>query len=152
MDGARGVLQLATAAQIDNVNATKLVAGALNSFALSGNEAVRVADLLTGAAKESQGEISDMGTALAQASAVAHLAGVSIEDTVTFLTELSKAGISGGRAGTSLRVAFLRLINPTAAAAKVAMKRLAPLMKSSSKPSAKACPPPAASASASTAS
>ncbi len=64
LSGARGVLQLATAAQIDNVTSTKLVAGALNAFNLAGTDAVKVADLLTGAAKESQGEISDMGTAL----------------------------------------------------------------------------------------
>ena len=119
MDGARGALQLATAAQIDNVTATKLIAGALNSFQLSGNEAVKVADLLTGAANASQGEISDMGTALGQAAAVSNLFGVSLGDTVTLLTELAQAGIAGGRAGTSLRVAFLRLVNPPAAAAKV---------------------------------
>lgn len=118
LDATRGTLQLATAAQIDNVAATNLVASALNSFGLAGGEAIRVADLLTGAAKESQGEITDMGTALQQASAVAKLAGISIEDTVTFLTELARAGISGGRAGTSLRVAILRLINPTELAAK----------------------------------
>ena len=118
LDAAKGTLQLATAAQIDNVAATNLVASALNSFALGGAEAVRVADLLTGAAKESQGEITDMGTALQQASAVAKLAGINIEDTVTFLTQLARAGLSGGRAGTSLRVALLRLINPTGEAAK----------------------------------
>lgn len=121
--GARGALQLATAAQIDVTQSTELVAGALNSFQLNGNDAVKVADLLTGAAKESQGEISDMGTALAQASAVSKQFGVSIEDTVTLLTELAQAGIAGGRAGTSLRVAFLRLVNPPADAAK-ALKEL----------------------------
>lgn len=118
LDGARGTLQLATAAQIDVKDATELVAGALNSFKLQGDDAVKVADLLAGAAKESQGEISDMGTALAQASAVSRQFGVSIEDTVTLLTQLAQAGIAGGRAGTSLRVAFLRLVNPPAAAAK----------------------------------
>lgn len=118
LDGARGTLQLATAAQIDVTAATGLVAGALNSFELAGSDAVKVADLLTGAAKESQGEITDMATALAQASAVSRQFGVSIEDTVTLLTELAQAGVAGGRAGTSLRVAFLRLVNPPAAAAK----------------------------------
>jgi TP901 family phage tail tape measure protein len=123
LDGARGTLQLATAAQIDVKDATELVAGALNSFQLEGADAVKVADLLTGAAKESQGEITDMGTSLAQASAVSRQFGVSIEDTVTLLTQLAQAGISGGRAGTSLRVAFLRLVNPPAEAAK-ALKEL----------------------------
>ncbi len=116
-------MQLATSAQIDNIQATNLVAGALNSFSLSGRDAVKVADLLTGAAKESQGEITDMGTALAQAAAVSNQFGVSIEDTVTLLTVLAQAGIAGGRAGTSLRVAFLRLVNPPADAAK-ALKEL----------------------------
>ncbi len=115
--GARGALQLATAAQIDNVTATKLVAGALNAFNLAGSDAVKVADLLTGAAKESQGEISDMGTALSQVAAVSKQFGVTLPDTVTLLTELAQAGLSGGRAGTSLRVAFLRLVNPTKDAA-----------------------------------
>lgn len=123
LDAARGTLQLATAAQIDNVQATNLVAGSLNAFGLAGTDAVKVADLLTGAAKESQGEITDMGTALAQAAAVSNQFGVSIEDTVTLLTELAQAGVSGGRAGTSLRVAFLRLVNPPADAAK-ALKAL----------------------------
>jgi TP901 family phage tail tape measure protein len=123
LDGARGALQLATAAQIDVKDSTNLVAGALNAFALSGTDAVKVADLLTGAAKESQGEITDMGTALGQAAAVSHQFGVSIEDTVTLLTELAQAGIAGGRAGTSLRVAFLRLVKPPADAAK-ALKEL----------------------------
>jgi len=123
LDAARGTLQLSTAAQISNVQATNLVAGALNSFELAGRDAVRVADLLAGAAKESQGDIADMGTALAQAAAVSNQFGVSIEDTITLLTELAQAGIAGGRAGTSLRVAFLRLVNPPADAAK-ALKEL----------------------------
>ncbi len=121
--GARGVLQLSTAAQIDVANSTKIVAGALNAFGLAGTDAVRVADLLAGAAKSAQGEISDFGPALGQAAAVAHTFGVSIQDTITLLTELAQAGIQGGRAGTSLRVAFLRLVNPPADAAK-ALKEL----------------------------
>lgn len=123
LDGARGTLQLATAAQIDVKDSTNLVASALNSFELAGTDAVKVADLLTGAAKSSQGEITDMGTALSQAAAVSNQFGVSIEDTVTLLTQLAQAGLAGGRAGTSLRVAFLRLVNPPAEAAK-ALKEL----------------------------
>jgi TP901 family phage tail tape measure protein len=113
MDGARGTLQLATAAEISNAEATELVASALNSFALNGVEAVRVADLLTGAANEAQGSITDMGIALQQSSAVARQAGISLEDTVALITLLAKNGIRGSDAGTSLRTAILRLIAPT---------------------------------------
>lgn len=118
MAAARGTLQLATAAQIDNANAAKLVSSALNSFELDGSQAVKVADLFAGAAANAQGSIEDFGPALAQASAVAHGFGISIEDTVTLLTQLAKGGIEGGRAGTSLRVALLRLVKPPADAAK----------------------------------
>lgn len=113
LNGARGALQLATAAQIDNATATNLIATALNSFRLNGTEAVRVADLLTGAANESQGSIADMGLALQQAAAVASLVGISVEDTVTILTQLTQAGLKGSDAGTSLRTALIRLVNPT---------------------------------------
>jgi len=118
LDGTRGVLQLATAAQIENAEATELVASALNAFGLSGVEATHVADLLTGAANEAQGSISDMGIALQQSSAVARQAGLNLEDTVAFITLLARAGIRGSDAGTSLRTALLRLIAPTEIAQK----------------------------------
>lgn len=113
ISGARGVLQLATAAQIDNAQATQFAASALNAFGLAGSDAVHVADVLTNAANASQGSIEDMAIAMQQASAVARQVGISFEDTVGFLTLLSRAGIQGSDAGTSLRVAFTRLINPT---------------------------------------
>lgn len=119
MAGARGVLQLSTAAAIDTETAVRLAASALNAFGLAGDEAVRVADVLTNAANASQGSIEDMGIALQQAAAVARQVGISFQDTVAFLTLLARNGIKGSDAGTSLRVAFTRLINPTAKAAAV---------------------------------
>jgi TP901 family phage tail tape measure protein len=111
--GARGVLQLATAAQIDNAQATEIVAGALNAFGRGGSEAVKVADLLANASIAAQGSISDMAQALTQSSAVARQFGVSLEDTVALITLLARNGIRGSDAGTSLRTALLRLGAPT---------------------------------------
>jgi TP901 family phage tail tape measure protein len=119
IDGARGVLQLATAAGIDNAEATQFAANALNAFGLSGDQATHVADVLTNAANSSQGSIQDMGIAFQQVSAVARQVGVSLEDTATLLTLLARNGLAGSDAGTSLRVAFTRLINPTEKAQKV---------------------------------
>lgn len=113
LDGARGALQLATAGQLENATAVNLIATALNSFRLRGEEATRVADLLTGAANESQGSIEGMGLALQQAAAVASLVGLRVEDTVTILTQLTQAGLKGSDAGTSFRTALVRLIKPT---------------------------------------
>ncbi len=117
--GARGVLQLATAAQISNADATKIAAGALNAFGLAGDQAVRVADVLANSANAAQGSITDMGIALGQSEAVARQVGLSLEDTAAILTLLAKNGLQSSDAGTSLRVALLRLVNPTAKAKEV---------------------------------
>lgn len=117
--GARGVLQLATAANISNADATNLAAAALNAFGLAGDQATRVADTLANAANAAQGSISDMGLGLQQAAAVGRQVGLSLEDTTVFLTALTRAGIRGSDAGTSLRTALLRLINPTKKIQKV---------------------------------
>lgn len=114
IDGARGVLQLAIAANISFADATQLAASALNAFGLEGADAIRVADTLANAANAAQGSIGDMGLALQQAAAVGRQVGLSLEDTTTFLTQLAREGIRGSDAGTSLRVTLGRLVNPTA--------------------------------------
>lgn len=117
MAAAKGTLQLAAAAQTDNATAATIVARALNAFSLQGKDAVKVADLLAGAANASTGDMSDFALGLAQAGAQAHLAGLTIDETVTALAELANAGIVGSDAGTSLRVMLQRL-NPTSKQAK----------------------------------
>jgi TP901 family phage tail tape measure protein len=117
--GARGVLQLAAAAQISNAEATELAASALNAFGLAGDEAVHVADLLANAANEAQGSISDMGLALRQSAAVGRQVGLSLEDTTALLTILARNGLQSSDAGTALRTSLIRLINPTARASGV---------------------------------
>lgn len=111
--GARGTLQLATAAQVDNATAANLVASALNAFTLGGDQAAKVADDLAGAANASQGSVEDMGIALRQSASAASQLGFSLDDTITLLTALARAGLAGSDAGTTLRVALLRLVAPT---------------------------------------
>lgn len=113
MDAARGTLQLATAAQLDNKTAVNITASALNAFGLAGTDAVHVADLLAGASNEAQGGIDSMGGALSSVASVARQAGLSVENTIALLTLLAKNGIQGAEAGTALRVALIRLIAPT---------------------------------------
>jgi TP901 family phage tail tape measure protein len=114
---ARGVLQLATAAGIDNAQATELTASALNAFGLQGRQAIQVADFFANAANAAQGSIVDFGVALQQSAAIAHQTGISLRDTVGFLTLFARAGLRGSDAGTSLRTSLIRLINPTDEAA-----------------------------------
>lgn len=93
--GARGVLLLATAAQIDFASASELAASALNSFGLGGDQAGRVADVFAAAANAAQGSIQDFALANQQVDAVARQVGLSLEDTTTLLAELAKNGLRG---------------------------------------------------------
>lgn len=109
MDAARGTMQLAAATGIDSAEAATIQARALAAFSLKGDEATHVADLMAKATYSATGTIQDMGYALQAASAVMAKSGQSIDDTVTAITELSKAGVIGSDAGTSLKAMFLRL-------------------------------------------
>jgi TP901 family phage tail tape measure protein len=113
LGGARGVLQLAAAGELQVGEAASLAGSALNAFGLSGDQASHVADLLAGASIAAQGEVADMGLALQQSGAVARQAGLSIEQTVGAISLLAKNGILGSDAGTSLRTTLLRLIPTT---------------------------------------
>jgi len=113
MAAAKGSLQLAAAGQLDAARAAEIVAGALNAFNLSGDQAVRVADLLAAAANASAADVTGMADSLKMASAVAAMSGRSIEETITALSMLANAGIQGSDAGTSLKTMFLRLVAPT---------------------------------------
>lgn len=122
IEGARGVLQLAGAANIDFAQATELAASAINAFQLSGRDAGKVADVLANAANSAQGSIVDVGIAFQQAASIGHQVGLTFQDVTLFITQLAKAGLTGSDAGTSLRTALIRLINPTKKAQEIFKK------------------------------
>lgn len=113
MAAAKGVLQLATAAQIGNADAATITADALNAFGLAGNRAGDVADMLANAANKSTATMPEMAEGLKQVSAVAATNGLSISTVVTALAQLANAGIKGSDAGTSLKTMLTSLAAPT---------------------------------------
>lgn len=117
MGAAKGTLQLAAAAGIDQAEAAKIQVSAINAFNLAGEDAAHVADVLAGAANAAQGEITDFAIAFAQVSSSAHAMGFTLDETATAITALAQAGVSGSDAGTSLRVMFQRLNPQTKVAA-----------------------------------
>lgn len=117
MGAARGVLQLATAGEISAGEAAQIAAAQLNAFSLQGSEAGRVADLLAAAANASQSSVQQLGTGMAQASAVFASAGYTVEDLVTSMALMANRGVQGSDAATSLKTAILRLEAPTDKAA-----------------------------------
>ena len=110
-------VNLATAADVEIPFAGESLINILNTFKLGAEDAVRVSDLLAGAANASSVELTDLVTSLKYAGPVAQGLGISIEDVNDALTILGKVGIKGSTAGTSLRQIMLNLSPPTEAAA-----------------------------------
>lgn len=119
MAAAKGTLQLAAAATIDEARAAEIAANAINAFKLNASDASRVADILANAANASSAEINDIALSLQQASSVFSQAHVPIETVVAAIGEMANAGIKGSDAGTSLKTMMLALEAPTSKAAKV---------------------------------
>jgi len=123
IDAARGVLQLAAAANISEAQAAEIAANAINSFGLAASESTRIADLLAASANASSAEITDVAAAMQQSSAVFASAKVPIEDLTTLIGIMANNGIKGSDAGTSLKTMLMRMQAPTKDAA-AAMKGL----------------------------
>lgn len=120
MDAAKGVLQLAAAATIDEAKAAEIAANAINAFGLAASDATFVADLLAATANASSVEITDVADSYKMAGAVfsnfqAPVVGAkqAMVDLTTAVGLLGNAGIKGSDAGTSLKQALLQLTGPS---------------------------------------
>ena len=131
MDAAKGTLQLAAAAQVDEARAAEIAANALNAFKLQASDATFVADELAATANASSVEIGDVAESMKMASAVYSSfqgpvvgAKEAMTDLNTAIGILGNAGIKGSDAGTSLKQMLLQLTGPSAQS-KAAMQQLA---------------------------
>lgn len=120
MDAAKGTLQLAAAAQIEEAKAAEIASNAINAFGLEAKDATFVSDLLAAASSASSVEITDVAQSFTMAGAVfstfqGRLADgkTAITDLTTAIGILGNAGIKGSDAGTSLKQALLQLTGPS---------------------------------------
>lgn len=109
--GAAGDIPLAESGQV--------ITSTIQQFDLAAQDAVKVTDLLAGAANASIADITDIGVSLKYVGGVANAAGLELEDTVTAISLLAKAGIRGSTAGTSLRQMIVSLGGATGPARNV---------------------------------
>jgi TP901 family phage tail tape measure protein len=131
MDAARGTLQLARAAGIDEAKAAEITGNAINAFGLKAKDATFVVDELAAAANSSSVEINDVSLAFKMAASVfsgfqgpAVGSKEAITELNTAIAILGNNGIKGSDAGTSLKQMLLQLTGPTDQA-KGLMKELA---------------------------
>lgn len=113
MKAAKGTLQLAAAAQIDEAEAAAINAQALNTFHLEGSQAVVVADMLAAGANASSASITDLSQGLQQAGFAFEANNQDADDLITALAQLTNVGLSGSDAGTALKNAMIKLAAPT---------------------------------------
>jgi TP901 family phage tail tape measure protein len=113
MKAAKGTLQLAAAAQIEEAEAAAITANVLNTFKLSGDQAVIVADQLAAGANASSASITDLSQGVQQAGFAFQAYGQDSDDLITSLALLTNVGLTGSDAGTALKNAMLKLGAPT---------------------------------------
>lgn len=106
-------LTLAAAGGVSMEDAATTMGNALNAFGLKGDKAGAVAAALAGAANASSASIGSLAEGLAQSSATAADAGLSIQETTAALAAFANAGIQGSDAGTSLKTFLSRLVPQT---------------------------------------
>ncbi len=120
MDAAKGTLQLAAAAQIDEAKAAEITSNAINAFGLDAKDATFVVDLLAAASNASSIEIGDAAQSYQMAGAIFSTfqgpvvgAKEALVDLTTAVGILGNAGIKGSDAGTSLKQSLLQLAAPS---------------------------------------
>lgn len=112
------VLNLAAAGQLDLATAADIVTNILAGQQLRAEDLAGATDVLVTAFTSANTNLIQLGQAFKFAGPVATAAGVSFAEQAAVLGLLGDAGIQASLAGTSLRGAIGRLINPSAAAGK----------------------------------
>ncbi|SDC70082.1 phage tail tape measure protein, TP901 family, core region [Paenibacillus sp. UNCCL117] len=107
-----GVLSATAASGEEMSLVAETMASTLNGFGLQAAEAGRVADILAQAANSSAISVQDMAYSLKFVGPPAKALGVSLEEVGAALIEMGNAGIKSEQAGTTLRAALLRLVDP----------------------------------------
>lgn len=123
IDTIGNTLSLAIAGSLELKQATDITASALRGFGIEAVNSARVADVLTKAANSANTTVAQLGQALSFVAPIARASGTSIEETSAALDILADAGIKASRGGTSLRIIFAALQDPSETAA-AAIRRL----------------------------
>lgn len=113
-------LQLAQIGMIDVYESADIMTNVMLGFGMSieGSansleNATMVTDVLAAAITNSNSTIKEMSKALSYVAPIAHAAGGNIQGVVAALETFHNVGIKGQRAGTSLRRAYVNLLEPT---------------------------------------
>lgn len=120
-----GVVNLATASEVDLGTASEMATKSLGAFGLKVNDATqlsknltRVNDVMAKAAGETDASMSGLFETIKEGAPIAVGTGQSMETFMAMAASLAGAGIEGSVAGTTLKNTMLNLSAPTTKAAK----------------------------------
>lgn len=103
-----GMLDLATAGQVDLAQASDIVTDTLTAFGLEVEELTRLSDVFVKTSSSANTNIEMLGESFKYVAPVAASMGYSIEKTSAFLGIMANAGVKASMAGTDLRAIMLR--------------------------------------------
>jgi len=108
-----GVLQLASAGQLDLGTAADIASNVLTQFRMEAEEIVRVNDVLAKVQATANVTIVQAAESLKFVGTTAQQAQIPIEDITAAIGLLGDAGLQGGISGTSLNRAIINMLKPT---------------------------------------
>lgn len=103
------VLSIAAASMMSLGQTAEITADIMGGYSMKMTEIGKVSDVLVKTANLSTTSVAELGESLKYVGGVASAVNVSFEQTNAMLGILSNVGIKGSQAGTSMRMAFLRL-------------------------------------------
>lgn len=115
-------LDLATAGQISLAEAADISTNIMTQMRLEVEDLNKVNDTLVKVQSTANTNIREAAQAWIYAGTQAHLFGVEVQELGAMIGMLANAGIKGTMAGTTLRQAMIKLLNPSREAGKVLKK------------------------------
>lgn len=103
-----GVLELATAGQVDLAAASDIVTDTLTAFGLEVSELNRVSDAFITTASSSNTNVLMLGQSFKMVAPTAKLMGQAIEETAGMLGTLANSGVKAEMAGSGLNMVLLK--------------------------------------------
>ena len=104
-----GVLNLATAGQLDLASASDILTDMMSMFGIEAEDASKATDIFASAQSNSNTNVQQLSEALKMAGPAAASASQSLEDTSAVLGILADNGIKGSAAGTAVNSMFMDL-------------------------------------------
>ena len=118
----RAATKAATGGLADTQAVTEVLVKTLNSYGMSGNQAIQVTDSISKAVELGNQEWSDYTSQLGRVASIAALAGVSLDEVNTFIASATKNGATAEIAFTGLGATLSQILTPTKESQEAAAK------------------------------